>query len=135
MARSPLAQTPTVAPKAAEIVAPQARTDLPESKTVMPPPEVTEAHLREKRVREDDDLPDRRRRNGQEPGEEAADDRPEESAEQTDSLLRVSTQTLLSVGQQTGPASPAPTPSDMRAYHEKLGTDPGPAKPRVEKVI
>ncbi|MEM1048923.1 MAG: hypothetical protein AAGL24_22415 [Pseudomonadota bacterium] len=135
MARSPLAQTPTVAPKAAEIVAPQARTDLPESKTVMPPPEVTEAHLREKRVREDEDLPDRQRRNQQDSGNGGEADVPEESAEQTDSLLRVSTQTLLSVGQQTDTASSAPTPSDMRAYHEKLGTESSPVRPRVEKVI
>ncbi len=135
MARSPLAQTPTVAPKAAEIVAPQARTDLPESKTVMPPAEVTEAHLREKRVRNEEDLPDRQRRNPQDTDDGAAEDRPEEASEHTDSLLRVSTQTLLSVGQQSEAIGTSPRPADMRAYHEKLGTEPAPVRPRVEKVI
>lgn len=130
MARPPQPVTATVAPKAAEAVTPQARTDLPETKTVAPLVEGTAVRHDKKRVREDDRDKDRQRKQSSPEQDSEADEHASLSDQAASAFINAATKGYVSSGASTQKRSSA----SMRAYHEKLAGEKKPVQHRVEKL-
>ena len=130
MARPAQPVTATVAPKAAEAVTPQARTELPETKTVAPLAEGTAVRLDKKRVREDDRDKDRKRKQSSPEEDTDTDAHASLSDQAASAFINAATKGYVS----SGTVSQKQSSTSMRAYHEKLAGEKKPARHRVEKL-
>jgi len=119
----------TVAPKPAEAVTPQARTDLPHGKAIAAPSQTTRV-LQDKKRGKDHDSERRHRREPDPTGGPAA----EEIDFHTDQAANAYVNAYANGYISNDPAPQGRPGTDIRAYHEKLAGEKKPIRHRVEKL-